>query len=185
RLSAQTAMKEILDVLIRFLAPILSFTTEEAYQLSKPEKESVHMEYFVPIIDKYKNENLVKKWNLISKIRFAVLKALELAREQKHIGNSLESDIYLNSNNSEINSVIYDDHINLADIFIVSHVFDKEIDNYYVDYTDESLELNIKVAQAIGEKCDRCWKFDESVKKHENHLCTRCQEVIDEQRAKV
>jgi isoleucyl-tRNA synthetase len=114
-----------------------------------------------------------------------VLKALELAREQKHIGNSLEADIYLSSNSSEINSVIYDDRINLADIFIVSHVFDKAVDNYYVDYTDESLELNIKVAQAIGEKCDRCWKFDESVSKNENHLCTRCQEVINEQRAKV
>ncbi|OSS41927.1 Isoleucyl-tRNA synthetase [Desulfurella amilsii] len=185
RLSAQTAMKEIADVLIRFLAPILSFTTEEAYQLNKPEKESVHMEYFVPIIDKYKNENLIKKWNLISKIRFAVLKALELAREQKYIGNSLEAGIYLSSNNSEINSIIYDDRIKLADIFIVSHVFDKKVDNYYVDYTDESLDLNVKVAKAIGEKCDRCWKFDESVSKNENHLCRRCQEVVDEQRAKV
>ncbi|HEX13594.1 MAG: isoleucine--tRNA ligase [Desulfurella sp.] len=184
RLSAQTAMKEVLDVLIKFLAPILSFTAEEAYQLNKPEKESVHMEYFVPTIDKYKNEPLREKWSLISKIRLSVLKALELAREQKYIGNSLEADVYLNSNNSLVNSILFDERINLADIFIVSHVFCKSIDNALVDYTDETLGLIVKVTKAIGEKCDRCWKFDESVSKNENHLCKRCQEVINEQRLK-
>ncbi|WP_291492717.1 isoleucine--tRNA ligase, partial [Desulfurella sp.] len=184
RLSAQTAMKEVLDVLIKFLAPILSFTAEEAYQLNKPEKESVHMEYFVPIIDKYKNDLLREKWSLINKIRLSVLKALELAREQKYIGNSLEADVYLNSNNSLVNSILFDERINLADIFIVSHVFYKSIDNALVDYTDETLGLIIKVTKAIGEKCDRCWKFDESVSKNENHLCKRCQEVINEQRPK-
>jgi len=185
RRSAQTAMSEILDVLIKFLAPILSFTTEEAYQLSKPEKESVHMEYFVPTIEKYKNEQLIEKWNLINKIRASVLKALELAREQKHIGNSLEADIYLVSNNPDVNAIIYNKNINLADIFIVSHVFDKNIDNALVDYNDESLGLNIKVTKAIGEKCDRCWKFDESVTINANHLCNRCQEVINGSSAKV
>ncbi len=185
RLSAQTAMKEILDVLIKFLAPILSFTTEEAYQLSKPEKESVQMEYFVPTIDKYKNEKFVEKWNLINKVRFSVLKALELAREQKYIGNSLEADIYLISSNADINSIMYNNSVNLADIFIVSHVFDKNIDNALVDYNDESLGLNIKVTKAIGEKCDRCWKFDESVSISPNHLCKRCQEVINGQNSKV
>ncbi|AHF96772.1 isoleucyl-tRNA synthetase [Desulfurella acetivorans A63] len=184
RLSAQTAMKEVLDVLIKFLAPILSFTAEEAYQLNKPEKESVHMEYFVPTIDKYKNEPLREKWSLISKIRLSVLKALELAREQKYIGNSLEADVYLNSNNSLVKSILFDERINLADIFIVSHVFCKSIDNALVDYTDETLGLIVKVTKAIGEKCDRCWKFDESVSKNENHLCKRCQEVINEQRLK-
>ncbi len=182
RLSAQTAMKEILDVLIKFLAPILSFTAEEAYLLGNPEKESVHMEYFVPIIDKHKNESLREKWSLVNKIRFSVLKALEIAREQKYIGNSLEADVYLNSTNSEINSIFYDEKLNLADIFIVSHVFFENANNAIVNYTDEALGLDIKITKAKGQKCDRCWKFDESVEKNENHLCKRCQEVINEQR---
>lgn len=185
RLSAQTAMKEILDVLIRFLAPILSLTTEEAYQLSKSDKESVHLEYFVPIIDKYKNEKLIERWSLINKIRLSVLKALELAREQKMIGNSLEADIYLDSQNNQLNSIIYDNSLNLSDIFIVSHVYNGKVDNALVNYNDESLDLTVRVTHANGEKCVRCWKFDESVSKNENHLCSRCQEVINEYSSKI
>ncbi|MGC8501716.1 isoleucine--tRNA ligase [Desulfurella sp.] len=185
RLSAQTAMKEILDVLIRFLAPILSLTTEEAYQFSKSDKESVHMEYFVPIIDKYKNEKLIEKWSLINKIRISVFKALELAREQKIIGNSLEADIYLDSQNNQVKSLINDDGINLSDIFIVSHVYNDKIDNALVEYNDESLNLNLKVTHAGGEKCARCWKFDENVSKNEDHLCVRCQGVINEYNSKI
>lgn len=180
RLSAQTAMSEVLNALIVFLAPILSFTMEEAYQLNKPEKESVHIEYFVPTIEKYKNEQLIEKWSVINKIRFATMKALEIAREKKLIGNSLEADVYLDSSDSSVNNIIYSNSIDLADVLLVSHVYYSKVAESFVDYRDETLNLDIQVSKAKGEKCDRCWKFDDSVSKNENHICKRCQEVLNE-----
>ncbi len=92
RRSAQTAMYEILDVLVRLMAPVLSFTADEVWQhMTKSDKfTSVHTSLFIPVKEDYKDHTLAERWDKILKLRKEVTKALELARKDKLIGHSLE-----------------------------------------------------------------------------------------------
>ena len=97
RKSSRTLLDIIFNYLVRWLAPSLSFTCEEAWK-SRDNSNSIHLEDFLSAKKNYCNKDLNNKWNLIKQVRKVITGALEKERSEKIIGSSLEAhiDIYLN-----------------------------------------------------------------------------------------
>ena len=98
RRAALTVIDEIFKALLAWLAPILSFTAEEAWLAREPGREgSVHLETFPELDKAWRNDELAKKWELVRDVRRVVTGALELERAAKRIGSSLEAapDVYV------------------------------------------------------------------------------------------
>ena len=150
----------LLDCLLKWFAPILSFTTEEIFKLiNKKLNESIHLEKFVTIPENWKNENLAKKWREILNVREIANSSIELKRADKLIGSSLEAEIII-----ELNKEKYDllKDYDFAEICITSNAELK---------LNQDIKANTSVItkKAIGEKCPVCWKIFE--KKCERHNC--------------
>lgn len=186
RRSAQTAMYEILEALVKMLAPVLAFTSEEVWQFmphrSTNDPESVQLNYWPEPNEKYENAALKEKWDRIIEIRDVVSKALEIARTEKIIGHSLNAKvtIFADKENYDFIEPIKKD---LVTVFIVSDFelkgYDEASDGkYYEDPDVKGIRVNISMAS--GSKCERCWMISESVGKNEKHptLCDRCAEVV-------
>ncbi|NCO04155.1 MAG: isoleucine--tRNA ligase [Alphaproteobacteria bacterium] len=173
RRAARTVMATIFDCLVAWLAPVLSFTTEEAWS-HRPtgvfeDVDSVHLREFTAVPAIWKNESLTKKWLIISGVRDGVLHTLEQMRTQKKITSSLEAvpHIAFTRKQKEAFSSLTKNEI--ADIFITSEVI----------IIDEVLEdETIMGFKADGEKCVRCWKVLPEVTQHAEHLCNRCDHVV-------
>ncbi|MEO0302902.1 MAG: class I tRNA ligase family protein, partial [candidate division WOR-3 bacterium] len=172
RRSAQTALYYILKTLIVLGAPILSFTCEEAYQeMPYKEKDSVFLET-VTKERKYKDDNLVKDFEKILELRDIVFKLLEEMRINKKIGSSLEADVYIEGEDEIIEK--YFEY--LPEIFIVSQIKKGKPQSFELSSEKENIKIYVK--RSKGEKCDRCWRYLEEVKKNEKKLCKRCEEVL-------
>ena len=148
----------ILDMLLKWFAPILSFTTEEIYQIiNKGKNSSIHLQSFPKIPIKWKNEKLYEKWEKFKIIRKVVNAAMEIKRANKDIGSSLEADIkvYLSDENLKI---VKD--FDLSENFITSKAEAKKIiNNKDLFQLDEIKDVKVMVRKAEGEKCPRCWKI--------------------------
>jgi len=157
----------ILDILLKWFAPILSFTTEEIFQIiNKQENSSIHLQVFPKIPSNWKNEQLFEKWEKIKIIRKVVNAAIELKRSNKDIGSSLEADVlvYLKEDNLK---VVKD--LDLSENFITSKAVAKKFtkDSNDLFKLDEIENINVLVKKADGKKCPRCWKIF-------NGPCVRC-----------
>jgi len=165
RRSVQTVLYETLFSLIRLLAPILPYTSEEVYQyFNDKKKESIHLVGNPDI----KNYEKLEMWDKFFAVKDDVFKALEEARNDKLIGKGLEAIVYLNIKDEEFKNYFKD---YLKQLFIVSKVV----------LTDESLtkyaNCEVKIEAFDGIKCERCWNlFEESEMK--NDICTRCHNVV-------
>ncbi len=153
RRATRTVLAEILKRLVTWYAPILSFTTEEAWthcpDVIKGDLESVHMAEFVDMPAHFANPALAEKWALIADIREAVLACLEPKRQDKVIGSSLEAHPIVTLTSAHKNALGDND---LADICIVSAVTIKDGDT-----------LSVEFQKAEGQKCERCWKVSPDV----------------------
>ncbi|WP_035587556.1 isoleucine--tRNA ligase [Hippea jasoniae] len=181
RRSAQTAMSEILKVIVFYMAPILSFTAEEAYGYMEKNKESVHLEEFVPLKAEFRNEHLIEKFSELRKLKSATDKALELARSEKFIGNSLEAKVFVDVKSDKLRKIIKDmKEKDLADICIVSQFELGKTDNYLKRYFDEETQIEVFVSKAEGAKCERCWKYSQTVGSNptQEPICDRCYSVV-------
>tara|TARA_B100000989_G_scaffold279595_1_gene242337 strand:+ start:1781 stop:4513 length:2733 start_codon:yes stop_codon:yes gene_type:complete len=153
-------LNTILSCLLKWFAPILSFTTEEIYKLvNKTGRPSIHLEDFPSIPRSWKNTNLENKWNTILRIREEANASIEIQRAKKFIGSSLEASIVV-----ELDKKTYElaKQYDFAEICITSKADFKVNSNY---------KNNIKVEtfKAKGEKCPICWKIFES--SCERHKC--------------
>ena len=172
RRSAQKVLYEIGMGLLKVMAPILPFTTEEIY-LSLPFKkmESIHLTLWPEL--KELDTSLMEKWEKIREVRDVVLKALESERQAGHIGHPLEAAVTLKVNEEmkELLSTLSEQE--LADIFIVSKAT-------LSNETGDTGDIEVKVEHAPGLKCERCWKYSESVGKDPEFptLCERCATVL-------
>ena len=83
----------ILNALLKWFAPILSFTTEEIFKLLFKDQKSIHLEKFLEFPNKFKNPKLSEKWNELIKIRNICNISIEEKRASKEIGSSLEADL--------------------------------------------------------------------------------------------
>ena len=179
RRSGQTALWRILDALVRLLAPVLPFTSEEAYQSmydgldSVRRPESVHLLLFPTYEDSYVDEPMLREWDQLLEVRDAVLKALEDVRQQGTIGNSLEAHVRIRAGRER--AELLDRHASdLRYIFIVSQV---TVEN---DPNAELYDLNVEVSRADGGKCERCWNYSTRVGSNASFptMCERCSPVV-------
>ena len=174
RRSVQTVLYEILTSLIKLMAPILPYTSEEVYKLLPGKKEnSVHLENF-PEAKTYKNEvELREIFDLFFGIKNDVYKALEEARNEKIIGKSLEAKVFLKLR-EEDKETLKPILTKLKQLFIVSDVIltAEELPKY--EY------CGVQVQKFDGERCERCWNYFNEIDLTD-HLCPRCHEIVNEE----
>ena len=137
----------ILNSLLKWFAPILSFTTEEIYQLMIKENKSIHLEKFLNFPKKFENSALNEKWSQLLKIRDLCNLSIEEKRANKEIGSSLEASLKVNLDKQSLETV---KGIDLAELFITSSV---EIEKTV------SEKIIVKTNKAKGDKCPVCWKI--------------------------
>jgi isoleucyl-tRNA synthetase len=171
-------MYEILNVLVRLMAPVLSFTAEEIWQYMPGEHPSptVHSELFVEVKDQYIDPELSSAWETIIAVRKEVARALEIARKEKKIGHSLDAAVTLLLP-SDLYSVLEPYQDQLRSIFIVSSVELVRQGVLEGAVPSEAIPgLGIGVNPSEAPKCERCWVHDSSVGSRADHptICNRC-----------
>lgn len=185
RRSAQTAMVEILLTLTKMIAPILSFTAEEIWDMlpeNLKECESVLLSDWYVNNDRYLDEELEKKWDNFIKLRKDVNKSLEVARqgENRLIGNSLDAKVKIFTENKELSEFLIDNRAMLEDVFIVSQFEVANGNDETFTKGEELPEIFVKVEHADGEKCERCWKYSTRIGEDSEHptICPRCSNAL-------
>jgi isoleucyl-tRNA synthetase len=185
RRSAQTAVWKITGALVRLIAPILVFTAEEIWKyLPKPsgEHKSVHMALFSE--EQELRADIASKqvalWELLSKVRGEVLRALETARNDKKINSGLEAKVLLNAD-LELMAKLKQYLPLLPGLFIVSQVDFLTAETG--DYRSDAIPgLEITIQKAEGAKCERCWNYSTHVGENRRYptVCERCSEALAE-----
>ncbi len=166
RRSAQTAIYEILKTLLLLMSPILSFTSEEAWEhLPGKRTESIFLETFPKDTDEFLDEKLLEKWERFLELRRAVTKSLEEARRSGTIGHSLDAKVKLTVPEDMFGIFSPWGEETLSHYLIVSQVEMKKGDT-----------LTVSVEKADGKKCERCWRYGEV---DERGLCRRCRKIVE------
>ena len=138
----------LLDVLLKWFAPILSFTTEEIYSLVNKNGKSIHLEKFPSIPENWKNSNLETKWLELIKIRDICNISIEEKRASKVIGSSLEANLVIKLEDKLIDLT---KDVDFSELCITSNaVVEKNI----------SKEIKVETLKAEGQKCPVCWKIN-------------------------
>ncbi len=186
RRSAQTAVWKITSALVRLAVPILVFTAEEIWKYfpsTAGEGESVHMTLF-PEESELRTgiaPGKVDTWELLGRVRSEVLKALEVARNEKKLINSgLEAKVLLNAD-LELKAKLKHYLPLLPGLFIVSQV--ELINAGAGEFKAEMVpSLEVTVQRADGKKCERCWNYSTRVGENPRYptICERCSEAIQE-----
>lgn len=185
RKSAQTVMYDLLDALVRLMAPLLPFTAEEIWT-HMPEysdkRSSVHLTLLPEANPGWKDESLADKWGMLLKVRAETTKALEEARAKKQIGHPLDATVIL-SVDDNLYGLLEPYTEDLRFIFIVSNVSllkDQKLDDSFVSENVEGLAIQIETAP--GKKCERCWVYETSVgsDSEQPSICQRCLKALSE-----
>ncbi|MDY5251694.1 MAG: isoleucine--tRNA ligase [Erysipelotrichaceae bacterium] len=167
RRQVQSVIWYCVDALCKLWAPSLAYTMDEVWQIfTNDEQTSVHYTHF-PSVHNYANaQELKEAFAKAHEIRTEVLKALEIARNEKVIGKPLEASVTMHLPAKEQELLAKCLHDKVAQWLIVSEVV-------FVDAQARSYEVN----KAEGVVCPRCWNVS---KEHdENGVCPRCQKVLN------
>ena len=148
RKSTLTLLNVILDTLLKWFAPILSFTTEEIYQLISKKNKSIHLQKFIQMPKNFQNLSLNKKWLELIKIRNFSNVSIEEKRSSKEIGSSLEANLKIKLNDKYRDMV---KNIDFSELCITSKA---EIT------FSEKIEIEVDTSKAKGVKCPVCWKIN-------------------------
>jgi isoleucyl-tRNA synthetase len=159
RKAALTTVDILCDAILKWLAPILSFTADEAWFLYRPGKSpSVHLLTFPQNLADYRDDALAAKWETIRDVRRVVTGALELERAAKRIGSSLEASPLIHVSDKAVFGTLFD--VDMAEVCITSNAM---ITNE--DAPPDAFRLNdvpgvaVVVEKAAGTKCARSWKI--------------------------
>jgi len=147
RNSCLKVLNIILESLLKWFAPILSFTTEEIYKILSNKNKSIHLEKFMNFPKSFKNDQLEKKWNELIKIRDICNISIEEKRSNKLIGSSLEAQIelFLNEGLKDITK-----NIDFSELCITSKA-DLNFSN--------NEDISVVTKKMEGNKCPVCWKI--------------------------
>jgi isoleucyl-tRNA synthetase len=183
RRAAQTTCFDVLTTLARLMAPILTFTCEEAWRyLPGARAESVHLERFPEAAREWLDETLKRDWDRLLEVRREVAKALETARKAKLIGSGLEAAVRISHAPEDLPELLRAKRELLPTLFIVSRVdLERSSPAASVTYEGQDIPgLVVGVDRARGEKCERCWMRSEHVGRDSVHptLCERCVPVV-------
>ncbi len=161
RLNCILILNVILDCLLKWFAPILSFTTEEIFKLlNKNANSSIHLKEFPEIPENWKNQTIDKNWIKLITIRNFVNSSIETLRSKKIIGSSLEANVKINLNKNYFSLA---KNYNFSEICITSHA-EVKLDE------KSSEEINVEALKAEGEKCKICWKISKDKCERHGHL---------------
>ncbi|MDR1334729.1 MAG: isoleucine--tRNA ligase [Holosporaceae bacterium] len=177
RKSYRTVLNTLFQYIIKRLAPIVVFTAEEAWlsYVTSSAATSVHLEKFLPVDPKWINADLGERINKIREIRKSVTTALEIARQEKRLGSSLQASVTIFDPNSIVPPV---DEDFWSEIFITSgaHILQNTQIPTTAFVSDDFTDIGVVVEMAAGEKCERCWKISNTL--NEENICERCQKVL-------
>ena len=177
RRAARTVLDTLFNCLTTWLAPILCFTAEEAWQQRAQDSEnSVHLQTIPDIPDDWHDAALAAKWELIRGVRRVVTGALEIERAEKRIGSSLQANPTVHVTAAALAAF---DGLDAEDIFITSGAVLTTDPAPSDAFGIEDVE-GIAVSQnlADGAKCERCWKVLPEVKATSEPVCGRCADAI-------
>ena len=173
RRAAQTVMYHILESLTLMLAPILAYTSDEIWRFmphaDDADPENVLFNDMPGRFELEVEDGFEAAWDRIHDLRDTVKKSLEVIIKDKTVKSSLETCVTLKASGDEyefIKSILPE----LKTVFIVSDV--KLVEN--------SGELEVEVAKAEGDKCERCWCYSTTVGSSAEHptLCARCAAIL-------
>ena len=151
RISSIEFLNIVLEILLKWFAPVLSFTTEEIHSLLKiNEKGSIHLEKFPVIPSNWNNPDLNNKWIELIKIRDKCNSSIEFKRASKEIGSSLEANLKILLNDKLIQLSKGTD---FSELCITSGANVDKIKK------DDGEEIIIETSKAEGKKCSVCWKI--------------------------
>jgi isoleucyl-tRNA synthetase len=177
RRSAQTAVWHITNTLLRLVAPIMSFTAEEAWPLFAPnefknEGETIFTQVYAALPELHGAEALVTKWSALRELRGEVQKELEALRTAGSIGSSLQAEVRLEANAQDF-ALLESLKEDLKFLLITSAV----------DLTRSAsadAPLGIKANASSHAKCERCWHYRSDVGRNPEHphLCGRCDDNL-------
>jgi isoleucyl-tRNA synthetase len=175
RRSAQTAMYRIADGMVRLLAPILPVTADELWRaLPGPRPPSVHLADFPDDLEGLEDADVASRWARLRAVRDQVNGAIEVVRQQKRVGTSLEAHVRLRAG-GDVHALLDRHRDDLPMLLIVSAVT--------VEPSDEGTgDLSVSVERVEGTRCLRCWRYVAEVAGDEFHagLCDRCVEAVGE-----
>tara|TARA_B100000941_G_C28401696_1_gene498434 strand:- start:485 stop:973 length:489 start_codon:yes stop_codon:yes gene_type:complete len=155
---------------------------EEVWQKFKTENlESVHLKVFKNSNNIWNNINLLEKWENIKKIRKVINTAIEIARNEKKLGSSLEANVVLITKDKSILEFI--NNIEMHNVCIISSFVvldnkDKIENNFISTFSNKEKNLEVFVYNTKFEKCLRCWQYKKEVSANKG-LCDRCLLVIN------
>jgi isoleucyl-tRNA synthetase len=159
RKAALTTIDLLCDAILKWLAPVLSFTSDEAWRTYRPEAEpSVHLTLFPVGFEQFRDDALAARWQTIREVRRVVTGALELERAAKRIGSSLEASPLVYVSDRKIFDILFG--VDLAEICITSNAM---VTND--EAPADAFRLNdvpgvaVVVEKAVGTKCARSWKI--------------------------
>ncbi|WP_298876778.1 isoleucine--tRNA ligase [uncultured Bradyrhizobium sp.] len=163
RKAALTTIDLLCNSILKWLAPILSFTAEEGWRMYRPDAEpSVHLTLFPQGLEKLRDDTLAAKWETIRNVRRVVTGALELERAAKNIGSSLEASPVIYVADRDMLGTLFD--IDLAEICITSNYEVREGEAPASAFRLDAVPgVAVVVEKAVGTKCARSWKISPTV----------------------
>jgi len=187
RRSAQTALLHVSQTLLKLMAPILSFTAEEAWGIlcastlaNQPETSrlTIFTECYHSVPTIAETDTLQQRWSRLREIRALVTRKLEELRTTGSIGSSLQGEVVLTAQGADL-ALLKSVEEQLPFIFIVSKV------SVHAATAVEQTDLVISIAPSAHKKCERCWHWREDIGHDAEHpdICGRCVSNLNEARA--
>jgi isoleucyl-tRNA synthetase len=183
RRAARTVLDILFSHLTAWLAPILCFTSEEAWltRAGEGDTESVHLRTYPCVSDSWRDDALAAKWEKVRRLRRVVTGALEIERAEKRIGSSLQGapTVY-----ADATTVAAMEGVDLPEIAITSSatLLTGEVPDGAFTVPDIA-GIGVVPALAEGEKCSRCWQVLPDVGTYTNpDVCARCDAAVSNQK---
>ncbi|MFY0692451.1 MAG: isoleucine--tRNA ligase [Paracoccaceae bacterium] len=178
RRAARTVLDLLFHRLTTWLAPVLVFTMEEVWLERFPgEESSIHLTDIPQTPDAWRDAALAAKWSKLRRVRRVVTGALELQRQEKVIGASLEAapTVFVDADTAELlKTVAFGDMCITSAIHISTEAAPDDAFRL-----DDTADVAVVFAKADGEKCQRCWKILPDVGNHaHDDVCGRCNEAL-------
>ena len=182
RKAKTTILFYLYDFLASWYSPILCHTMEEVWKLFKTQNcESVHLKPYPSINEKWKDDDLLRKWDKLKLIRKAVNSLIEKARSEKKIGSSLELEVYIDTADKEVEKILR--NTDMKEICIISgfnlETYDENIKNVLAFEEVGAIKMKIWISKSVNGICLRCWQRCKEIN-NKNDLCNRCSKVIND-----
>ena len=168
RRATQYVMSTVFDSLCRLLAPVLAFTSEEAWGYFRSD-DSVHVQLFPETDPDWTNPLVIQEFDALLELRTRIMQAVESAQKAKTIGGTLEARVLVRICEGEEIQVTRKYRDELDEIFVIS-----DLD------LEESASFSVEVSKTPNTRCERCWRYREDVGGNPAHpaLCRRCADAV-------